>query len=659
MNTSLLPPFLTTECLNCIIGFCHCDTYSSNIHRMATIDHFPPEENYGGGYYSSSDEVEIYDEEEIIEEEYVADEELWVEGDEVIVCDDVYEEYEELHEVNNSNDGGGGMAAMIAAAARNRAKRVDDCGPSYIASSETAATSVGTDLDDYGSFDDDEDVQAGGGMAALIAAAATKRNQRINEGGEVKIRDVAPAPETTPDAQGFAAMAAAAASKRNNRIESGGELQIREVQEIPEEHRNVFVSIAEEAANVGRLVRLNEVVVEAESSKSNEKVDTWSGPGGLLDYQRSHFMRAVNEAAAVGRLRRLKATEVTSYDTTLDYKEEQRVDIDEQVDQYGRKALRTHFLLEEHVREESKEKRDQWAPENFDVPIYRSIDEVELPTEKVPAFRPKKANFMSQRDALEAISSAVAASAWDRNYRLQRPKAQLKVTRGCACPYCKNPNPYQTHKYKKMYAEEMRASENSDRQPENTSADEVTEKETNETIEIPFYLKPPEGKVYEPCKPEAEKKWADDQEYNKRKVSDAPKTVKWQPPKKSTVPAAFQGGNKPAPKPYQPRPSIEKNQTNELKPTPISTTQGNSCEPVPLSIAGQEAYQSWQEDSDGGYYNASKTGTKVLLDETIDFGTRHKKVHIKKEKPAKEKKKKGKSKKSKKGEKGEGGCTIM
>ncbi len=648
--------------------------------EMATIDHYPPEENYGGEYYSSSDEQdseveeeeEIYEEEEILEEEYVPDEDRWAEGDEVIVCEDEYEEYEYhyddgpgavLDDTGPAAAAGGGMAAMIAAAARNRAeKRAGDCGPRYAASGGTAATSVATSEDDYEldcSLEEDEEGDApaaGGGMAAMIAAAASRRNQRIDGGGEVKIREVAPAPEATPDAQGFAAMAAAAASKRKDRIEAGGELVIREVREIPEEHRNVFVTIAEEAANVGRLVRLNEVVVEAESRKSNEKVDTWSGPGGLLlDFQRSNFIRAVNEAAAMGRLRRLKPTETTNYDTALDYEEEQRIDIEKQVDQYGRRALRTQFLLDEHIREESKEKRELWAPENFDAPFtYRSIDEVELPTEKLPAFKPKKANFMSQRDALEAISSAVAASAWERNYRLQRPKAQLKVTRGCACPYCKNPNPFQTHKYKKLYVEEVRDVENSDRPSESTTDEQVSEKETTE---IPFYLKPPEGKIYQPTKPEAEKKWAEDLEYNKRKVSDAPKTVKkWQPPKQSSVPATFQGGTKPAPKPYQRRPSADRNRTVLLEPTPAQIGDGDTCEPVPPSSA-THAYSSTIQDSNGGYYSASKTGTKVLLDETIDFGTRHKKVHIKKEKPAKEKKK-GKSKKSKKSEKADG-CAIM
>lgn len=643
---------------------------------MATIDHYPPEANYGGEYYSSGDEneydeeeeeeeelvEEIFEEEEIIEEEYVHDEEYIDHEEEGRVEYDDDDDGElldkEVHEVDLPV-GGGGMAAMIAAHAQKRTMRIDGGGRrENITSSATSATSSASD-DEYdledSHYNEEQVLVEGTGMAAMIAAAASKRNRRIDLGGDVKIREVAPAPESTPDAQGFAAMAAAAASKRHDRIEAGGELQVREVQEVPEEHRNVFVTIAEEAANMGRLVRLNEVVVEAESGKSSEEVDTWSGPGGLLaDYQRSQFIRAVNEAAAMGRMRRSKPTEVTNYDTTLSYEEEQRVDIDKLVDEHGRKALRTKFLLDEHVKEELREKRDQWAPENLDAPVYRSIDDVELPTERLPSFKPKKINFTSQRDALEEISRAVAASAWERNYRLQRPKAELRVTRGCACPYCKNPNPYQTHKYKKMFSNEMPDAANSDR-PKDDKLEETTPEE--ETTEVPFYLKPPEGKIYEPSKPEDEKKRGGDQEYSMRKVGDAPKTVRnWQPPKKTSVPAAFQGANTPTPKPYQPWLSADNNRVVVPSPLPTQIADEDTCEPVPLS-ANSQTYTSTTPTPSGGYYSSSNTGTKVLLDETIHFGTTHKKVHIKKEK-VKKTKTKGKPKSSKNSAK-EGGCAIM
>jgi len=125
---------------------------------------------------------------------------------------------------------------------------------------------------------------------------------------------------------------------------------------------------------------------------------------------------------------------------------------------------------------------------------YKDFDDVKLPTENLPTFNRvlgRRANMkkvssaadlalvslqmsegnvelnvkvdddapevtMKRLRVIERISSAVADSAWKRESRLQQPKAVLKVTRKCMCPYCKDPNPYQTHKYKRlMYPEKF------------------------------------------------------------------------------------------------------------------------------------------------------------------------------------------------------------
>jgi hypothetical protein len=471
----------------------------------------------------------------------------------------------------------------------------------------------------------------GGGendMAAMIAAAAARRNQRIVRGsGERKMRAVKeaiPAPTRPPDKQDFASMAAAAAAQRKNRIEaSGGTLQITHVRDIPKEHANVFVNIAEEAAKMGRLVRSNEHVVEAESKRVEEK-DTWNGPGGLRNQEsrRSMFERAISEAAAKGRMKMNKPNETTNYDksTIMEEEEEDEIDIDKQVDEHGRRALRTHFLLDQHVREGYREKKSQWdLTESIDTHDYTSIDEVELPTEKLPSFKPKDLKYMSQREALEAISNAVAASAWERNFRLQRPKAQLRVTRGCKCPYCKNPNPFQTHKYKKMMAGDSSDDDNSFQHHAATH-------DTQPEEELQPVLPLPEGKIYQLADTLQEQV---DEENCEEDTTQRPKGV-WKPPLPPTKPQETQ--------PQTPASIYVVQPSGSLRPIPHPEEQAGLEEPT-------------------GYFHSSyHTGTKVLLNETIDFGTRHKRVHIKREKRPKAKdKKQEKKKKSKEKE----GCILM
>ncbi len=523
---------------------------------MTSIDHLPPEENYGGeyDYYSDECEEEYYEEEEIVE-------------------------------------------------------------------------------------DDDVPV-ASGGMAAMIAAAAFRRNKRIDGGGEVKIRDVVPAPAPTPDKQDFAAMAAAAASQRKERIQqSGGTLQITEVREIPEEHARVFVSVAEEAANIGRLVRSNEHVVEAQSHRKEEK-DTWSGPGGLKNQEnsRSIFQKAINEAAALGRMKASKYNQTQTYDRRTVQEEEEEVDIDKIVDDHGRRALRTHYLLDKHVREEHREKRTQWeSPESFDEPNYTSIDDVELPTEEVPSFKRKDLKFMTQREALDAIAKAVATNAWERNYRLQRPKAQLRVTRVCKCPYCKNPNPYQTHKYKKM------ASGNSFDDPSSAHPQQSEKSFSSPASEnLPHLLKPPEGKIYMRANPadelleEEHDQVAIPNSGQGREPSVEPEAPPENPRISMSDPCSI----------YKIRPS------GGLKPVPYpEETMQSSVETLENDFDMKGTISFPDGNTNGAYYASSSTGTRVLLNECVDFGTRHKRVHIKREKKKKEKK----TEKAKEKE----GCFIM
>jgi hypothetical protein len=516
------------------------------------VQNYEPEENYGDadGEYDYDD---VEEEEEYVEEEYYEEEEH-------------VEEIEEDVAGQEEEPAAGGMAAMIAAAAAKRKQRIDEGG-------EVKVTEVaGVEQED----DDDEEEPVVGGMAAMIAAAAAKRNQRIDDGGEVKLTELkGPAPP--PSATNMADMVANLANKRNERIEAGGEVQVRE---IPEEHKNVFVSVAGEAARVGLLTRLNEHFVEAVAVSKEEEV--WGGPSGLrTDNYRSKLFMVINEAAAVGQMKRLKAVEVTNYDANIQ-EEEEWIDVDKLTDENGRRVVRTEYLLDQHVNDEKKEKHRTWAPETALSAEYTSIDDVVLPSRKVPGFKPKKMQ-LSQKEAMDAISAAVAERAWERNYRLGRPKAQLRVTRKCECNFCFDPNPFQTHKYKQLHKEGI-----------------------TEVVE---------GKVME---------------------HDDPAKKKWQPPKRSAPPIITDGGRRPKP-----------SELPKLKPVPFPKPMPRAPAPArkPQAAPEPQAEPELEEEPE-------PTGPQVLLDETVTYG--HKRL-----KPKKDKEKKKKKTKKKKKKDDDGGCSIM
>ena len=274
-------------------------------------------------------------------------------------------------------------------------------------------------------------------------------------------------------------------------------------------HRNTFLPVVSEAATYGRLVRLEEKVVEAQGGTRqdlNDGQNTWTGPKMRTDDRRSNALRAIQEAAAMGRMKRLTPETVTSNnENESDHVAEAYFDVENQVDEHGEKILRTNFLLDQHVKITAQEKKERmWADSEAmgdrddKTATYKNFDDVKLPTDALPTFdrilgersRIKKVSsgadyaviamqmsegnltYSHKEDGncdspqmtnnrlrvLESISCAVANSALKRTDRLQRSQAQLKVTRKCMCPYCKDPTPYQTHKYRRlMYPEKFTA----------------------------------------------------------------------------------------------------------------------------------------------------------------------------------------------------------
>ena len=457
---------------------------------------------------------------------------------------EVEEEYEEWvleeEEVEEYVPPTSGLAAQLAAAAQNREQRVESGTSSLLQPQEE----VGEDEDDYGG------PPPGGGMAAMIAAAASKRTVRIESGdGELQLREHQPETAAPPPKGGMAAMVAAAAGERTGRLDAGGEVQIRE---IPEAHRSVFVTVVDEAAKIGNLTKLKEKYVEAIVPVREEVVDTWVPSGLRSDHQRSDFFMVVNEAAALGQMKRKKPHHVvTNYDTAV-IQEEEVVNVDNVVDEKGRRMTRRGLLLDVHLKEHQKEKGKDWAPENH-VKAYRSIDEVELPSREPPKWRPNQSK-KTGRDLMDAISQGVAEKSWERRYRLDRPHAELKVTRRCDCKFCEHPNPFQTHKYKKIERGELVLPPEHVPEPEKPipvvqNPDVVaTATATATTTATPSHSSPP----------------------------TQPNASAWIPPKRTAPPAVFQNANI---KKFDPKKAKEKalaletNVKTQLAPEPPQTPE--------------------------------------------------------------------------------------
>lgn len=549
------------------------------------------------------------------EEEYV---EYEVEEEYYEYVEEVIEEEEYVEDTNDQNvqqqqqpqepqePQGGSMAAMIAAAASKRQGRLERKGgyPEPRPRKGGRRSSKGKNGKQSGSkavvdnatptTNDDDDVPQGG-MAAMIAAAANKRNNRLDQGGEKKVTHVEKPPDEGLD---MAAMIAKKANARNARVEAGGELQVREVRVIPKEHKNMFVDVAMEAARIGTLTRLNEHTVVAVAAPKVEEV--WKGPSGLrTDHLRSAFFVAINEAAALGAMKRQKAHEVTNYDEKAYVEEEEPEDIDKMTDENGRRVVRQMYLIDRRLEEERKYKKEEWSAENaVNVVQYNSLDDVALPVATAPKWKPKKA-AVSHKDLMEAISNGVAERAWERNYRLGRPKARLQVTRKCNCKFCVNPNPYQTHKYKQMEEKGIEKAEEAPKLEAKEEPKKITTEAWNGHVKQSRNVKP----------------------------GDWTETSTFTP-----VPTAMP-------------PKVPKNNVRRPHPEPI-------IEKPPEVSTTTETHQAAEQ------YNAEPVVT-ILLDETMTWGHKREKTpKPKKEKPEKEKTKSKTKKKAQATAKQEG-CTIM
>jgi hypothetical protein len=229
---------------------------------------------------------------------------------------------------------------------------------------------------------------------------------------------------------------------------------------VPEEHKKKFIPASLEASEVGRFTRLNEFIVEAYGTKRQEVSPLlpsaiWKrgqehvSLPKVNDATASNTFTIFNEAAALGKIKALKPQVVANYDILSELNNDSEVDID---DENKHKVMRTNYLTDVYVQGHRQHKKeDLWIDADLREEIrYNSLEEVQLPTENCPVVKPATKK-LSEREIKDAIAQAVAESAWDRRYRLERPHAEQRITRTCSCKYCENANPFQTHAYRKRW----------------------------------------------------------------------------------------------------------------------------------------------------------------------------------------------------------------
>lgn len=243
----------------------------------------------------------------------------------------------------------------------------------------------------------------------------------------------------------------------NTIIESGAlEFKLRKV---PKEHRRTFQNVASEAVSLARLTRLKEHVIESEScGASKQKENSWTPTGKPIELQRTTGVRLANEAAAIGKLRRLRAKEYSHYQGDEKMEEKEIISVDKHLDrQTGPRGSRIDLLLHKHERAYNKDVKGI----DWELNILRDISDqedqrrqVQLPSSKVPGMKlRRKQEQLSSEEISIRLAQGVAEGAWNRKYRLERRRVELKITKRCLCKYCKTANPFQTHAYKKAEAD--------------------------------------------------------------------------------------------------------------------------------------------------------------------------------------------------------------
>ncbi|KAL3923211.1 MAG: hypothetical protein SGILL_001780 [Bacillariaceae sp.] len=244
-----------------------------------------------------------------------------------------------------------------------------------------------------------------------------------------------------------------------------------------------LIMAASDAASLGRLTRLREKVVESVAEEApvvQAEEDTWTlkwcaaETDSSLD--RSNHFQVINEAAAMGQMKRVRKTGTPRRAMSLqgwaehpdeDDEKQQRLDSMRTTHGGERHFLRkkkkdlllsSHERMDRHV-EDSKagKKTSMYAPEqvlerqqqNHDILSKLMTGDMDwLPTTEVPGFVHPKV-YISDKRVRTSVVDEVAKACAIRNHRLQC-NFRLTITRKCKCPYCKDPSALQTHAYQQL-----------------------------------------------------------------------------------------------------------------------------------------------------------------------------------------------------------------
>mmetsp|Transcript_62842 Transcript_62842/g.152999 ORF Transcript_62842/g.152999 Transcript_62842/m.152999 type:complete len:589 (-) Transcript_62842:61-1827(-) len=266
--------------------------------------------------------------------------------------------------------------------------------------------------------------------------------------------------------------------------------ELKQVKPPPPEHQAKYKPLCVEASEIGQFTRLKEDYIEAMGRAVSKNVnaqlpsESWhAGKEKIKGVEKARSMQATRSdqhimlamAAALGQIKGLKQKVTTNYDTTsavddrvamFEGNKGNRTTLDsDQIDDENEiKKIRLRHLTDYNISEHRKHKSDEiWDADILEQRAnvhYDRLEDVPLPTEELPSLPPerlKKPN-MSNIELREAMAHAVAEKSWERRYRLERPRAEQRITVGCNCKYCgteTGPNPYQTLAYRKKWIESV------------------------------------------------------------------------------------------------------------------------------------------------------------------------------------------------------------
>jgi hypothetical protein len=220
-----------------------------------------------------------------------------------------------------------------------------------------------------------------------------------------------------------------------------------------EDWRGEFKNIVVEAAQLGRLTRLREHVVEAMAmEKTPEQV--WRSQGLLAIQWRSNHMSVIHEAALAGAASKLPEKVVTNFpgeQSDVDYEEQmqgkamsprmrQLLELNQRVGAGQHKVDKLVLGRKEERGVDCLIVKPMWC--------YSNVDDVVLPKETPPKLNVEQRRRELAKRPMIDISNEAATKAWERRARLDRPNVLPKIKEQCKCCWCGTASPFQTYAYK-------------------------------------------------------------------------------------------------------------------------------------------------------------------------------------------------------------------